>query len=120
VGLAKHIIDFDEQVDTNEWQLEELVQASEAEPLLQEKGFGPVHAAKCLTVWSYRCDVRNQAAFASRRCQPRYCFVWQYRQAPTQSRRRAISQCRVAYGHNLKDGPRSRNTPIRGKTSSET
>src|SRR5699024_3606548 len=42
-----------------------LVQASEAAPLLQEKGFCPVSAAKCLTAWAHHCRVRNQAAFAS-------------------------------------------------------
>ena len=60
--MAKHIIDFDGQIDTNELQLEELVQASEAAPLLQNKGLGPVSAAICLTVWSHRgrVRVRNQ------------------------------------------------------------
>lgn len=65
VRLAKHIIDCDEQIDTNEQQLEELVQASEAAPLLQEKGFGSVSAAKCLTAWSHHGRMRNQAAFAA-------------------------------------------------------
>lgn len=65
VRLAKHIIVCDEQIDTNERQLEELVQAYEAAPLLQEKGFGPVSAAKCLTAWSHHGRVRNQATFAS-------------------------------------------------------
>lgn len=39
VQLAKHILELDEQLKGNEKQLDELVKASEAAPLLEEKGF---------------------------------------------------------------------------------
>jgi transposase len=65
VRLAKRILELDEQLQANEKQLEELVKASEAAPLLEEKGFGAISAAKCLTVWSHKGRVRNEAAFAS-------------------------------------------------------
>ncbi|NLS10008.1 IS110 family transposase [Nesterenkonia sp. MY13] len=63
--LAKHILDLDEQLTANEKQLDELVKASEAAPLLQEKGFRAISAAKCLAAWSHHGRVRNEAAFAS-------------------------------------------------------
>lgn len=65
VRLAKHILELDEQLMKNEKQLDELVKASEAAPLLEEKGFGAVSAAKCLSAWSHQGRVRNEAAFAS-------------------------------------------------------
>lgn len=39
VRLAKHVLQLDEQLTANEKQLDELVKASEAAPLLEEKGF---------------------------------------------------------------------------------
>lgn len=39
VRLARHILDLAEQLTANEKQLDELVKASEAAPLLEEKGF---------------------------------------------------------------------------------
>lgn len=65
VRLAKHILDLDEQLRANEKQVNELVKASEAEPLLQQKGFGVINAAKCLTAWSHQDRVHSEAAFAS-------------------------------------------------------
>lgn len=65
VRLAKHVLELDEQLKTNERQLDELVKASEAAPLLKEKGFGAISAAKCLTAWSHEGRVRNEAAFTS-------------------------------------------------------
>lgn len=63
--LAKRILELDDQLKANEKQLAELVQISEAAPLLQEKGFGPVTAAICLNTWSHQGRVRNEAAYAS-------------------------------------------------------
>lgn len=63
--LAKRVLELDDQLKANEKQLTSLVQISEAAPLLQEKGFGPVTAATCLTAWSHQGRVRNEAAFAS-------------------------------------------------------
>ncbi|NKX53296.1 IS110 family transposase [Arthrobacter mobilis] len=64
VRLARHILELDKQLQANEKQLDELVKASQAAPLLEEKGFGPISAAKCLTAWSHEGRVRNEAAFA--------------------------------------------------------
>lgn len=65
IRLAKHILELDEQLMNNEKQLDELVKVSEAAPLLDEKGFGAVSAARCLTAWSHQGRVRNEAAFVS-------------------------------------------------------
>lgn len=64
VRLAKHILDLDEQLKSNEQKLDELVKVSEAAPLLEEKGFRAVTAAKCLVAWSHEGRVRSEAAFA--------------------------------------------------------
>ncbi|TDU22516.1 transposase IS116/IS110/IS902 family protein [Arthrobacter sp. JUb115] len=64
VRLAKHILDLEEQLKSNEQKLDELVKVSEAAPLLMEKGFRAVAAAKCLVAWSYEGRVRSEAAFA--------------------------------------------------------
>lgn len=65
VRLAKHISNLDADIKTNNDQITELVEISEAAPLLQENGFGPVTAAICLTAWSHQGRVRSEAAFAS-------------------------------------------------------
>ena len=64
IRLAKHILDLDEQLKANEKQLNELVKVSEAAPLLEETGFGPVNTAKCFVAWSHEGRVRDEAAFA--------------------------------------------------------
>jgi transposase len=43
----------------------ELVHASQAAPLLEQTGIGPVTAAICLTAWSHHGRVRCEAAFAA-------------------------------------------------------
>jgi len=65
VRLAKHATDLEEQLDNNESQLAELVAVSDAAPLLEEKGFAAISAAKCLVAWSHHGRVRTEAAFAS-------------------------------------------------------
>lgn len=65
VRLAKRVLEIEAQLKENEKQLTELVQVSEAAPLLQEKGFGPVTAATCLAAWSHQGRVRSEAAYAS-------------------------------------------------------
>ncbi|WP_150462776.1 IS110 family RNA-guided transposase [Nesterenkonia ebinurensis] len=65
VRLVGHIIELDETLTANLTQITELVEVSEAAPLLAEKGFGPVTAAICLTAWSHPGRVRSEAAFAS-------------------------------------------------------
>lgn len=64
VRLAKHVLGLDDQLNSNEQKLDELVKVSEASPLLEEKGFGAVTAAKCLVAWSHAGRVRSEAAFA--------------------------------------------------------
>ncbi|SDQ32162.1 IS110 family transposase [Arthrobacter crystallopoietes] len=63
--LAKRVLELDDQLKANDKQVTELVQISEAAPLLHEKGFGSVTAATCLTAWSHQGRVRNEAAYAS-------------------------------------------------------
>ena len=65
IRLAKHILNLEQQLKSNEKQLDELVKVSEAAPLLEEKGFKAVTAAKCLVAWSHEGRVRSEAAFAS-------------------------------------------------------
>jgi len=65
VRLAKHILELDEQLSANEKQLDELLKASEAAPLLELNGFGPVTAATCLSAWSHEGRVSSEAGFAS-------------------------------------------------------
>jgi hypothetical protein len=65
VRLAKHAIDLEEQLRSNEQQLTELVQVSEAAPLLEETGFKAISAAKCLAAWSHHGRIRTEAEFAS-------------------------------------------------------
>lgn len=65
VRLATRISELDADIKTNGSRITELVEISEAAPLLQETGFGPVTAAICLTAWSHQGRVRSEAAFAS-------------------------------------------------------
>lgn len=65
IRMAKRIIDLDDQLKANVTRVAELVSASEAAPLLEETGFGPVTAAVCLTTWSHHGRVRSEAAYAS-------------------------------------------------------
>lgn len=65
VRLAKHIGELDAEIKANRCRITELVEVSEAAPLLQETGFGPVTAAICLTAWSHQGRVRSEAAYAS-------------------------------------------------------
>lgn len=65
VRLAQSVTRLDAEIKTNTGRITELVKISDAAPLLQETGFGPVTAAICLTVWSHHGRVRSEAAFAS-------------------------------------------------------
>ena len=64
VRLAKHNLELEEQLESNEQKLDELVRVSEAAPLLEEKGFRAMTAAKCLVAWSHEGRVRSEADFA--------------------------------------------------------
>lgn len=65
VRLAKRVLDLQDDLATNVARMTQLVQASQAAPLLEKTGIGPVTAAICLTVWSHHGRVRSEAAFAS-------------------------------------------------------
>ncbi|MDR7085157.1 transposase [Arthrobacter ginsengisoli] len=65
IRLAKHITGLDADIKINNSRITELVEISEAAPLLQETGIGPVSAAICLTVWSHHGRIHSEAAFAS-------------------------------------------------------
>ena len=65
VRLAKHVLALDEQLDAHETQLTELVQISEAAPLLEEKGVAAISAAKCLAAWSHHGRISSETEFAS-------------------------------------------------------
>ncbi len=63
--LANRVVTLNAELSANHDRITELVQISEAAPLLEETGIGPVTAAVCLTAWSHRGRVRSEAAFAS-------------------------------------------------------
>jgi transposase len=65
VRLAKHVTKLGADIKSNNNQITELVEISEAAPLLQETGFGPFTSAVCLIAWSHPGRVRSEAAFAS-------------------------------------------------------
>jgi hypothetical protein len=65
VRLAKRISELDTDIKTNKARITELIEISEAAPLLAETGFGAVTAATCLTTWSHHGRVHSEAAYAS-------------------------------------------------------
>lgn len=65
IRLAKHALELETQLADNHRQLAELIQLSEAAPLVEEPGIGVITAAKCLTVWSHHGRIRTEAEFAA-------------------------------------------------------
>lgn len=65
VRLAKRVLALTTELEDNQSRTAELIQASEAAPLLDETGIGPVIAAVVLTAWSHPGRVRSEAAFAA-------------------------------------------------------
>lgn len=65
IRLAKHAMALEAQLADNHHQLTELIQLSEAAPLVEEPGIGVITAAKCLAVWSHHGRIRTEAEFAS-------------------------------------------------------
>lgn len=65
IRLAKHITLLDTELNDNHTRTAELLEASPAAPLLDEKGIGPVIAAVVYTAWSHLGRVRSEAAFAA-------------------------------------------------------
>lgn len=58
-------MELNEKLPANEKYLDELLQASEAAPLLELKGLGPVTAATCLSAWSHDGRLSSEAGSAS-------------------------------------------------------
>src|SRR5699024_1865556 len=65
VRLAKHVLELEEDLATNEQQLDELVRISEAAPVLEEIGFQAISAAKCVAAWTHHGRISTEAEFAS-------------------------------------------------------
>lgn len=65
IRVARRVVELDEQIAANSARMSELVHASQAAPLLEKSGIGPVTAAICLTAWSHHGRVRSEAAFAA-------------------------------------------------------
>lgn len=65
VRLAKRIVELTTELADNLTRLRELLQASEAGPLLDVTGIGPATAAIMFTTWSHPGRVRSDAAFAA-------------------------------------------------------
>ena len=65
IRLAKRVVELDEQIVSTSARMDELVRASQAEPVLEKTGIGTVTAAICLTTWSHHGRVRSEAAFAA-------------------------------------------------------
>lgn len=63
--LTNRIHALDGELADNTTRLRELVQISQAAPLLDKIGIGPVTAATCLAAWSHAGRVHSEAAFAS-------------------------------------------------------
>ena len=63
--LARQIIDLDDQLHSNEKNLQELIKQTEAAPLLEETGYGAISVAKCLTAWSHHGRIQTEAQFAA-------------------------------------------------------
>lgn len=65
VRLAKRIrCCLDDELSANQARIKELVESSQAAPLLDRTGIGPVTAAVAYAAWSHLGRVRNEAAFA--------------------------------------------------------
>lgn len=65
IRLAVRIHALDGEIADNTTRMRQLVEISQAAPLLDKIGIGPVAAATCLTAWSHPGRVRSEAAFAS-------------------------------------------------------
>lgn len=65
VRLAKRIHALDGALAENNTQLKKLIEQSEAAPLLEQAGLGPVTVAVAYAAWSHPGRVRSEAAFAA-------------------------------------------------------
>ncbi|MFV0434214.1 MAG: IS110 family transposase [Leucobacter sp.] len=65
VRLARRITELSDTLRENHDQITELIQASEAAPLLEKTGIGALTVAIVLTAWSHPGRVRSEAAFAA-------------------------------------------------------
>lgn len=65
VRLAKRIHALNVELAQNNTQLKKLIEQSEAAPLLEQTGLGPVTVAVAYAAWSHPGRVRSEAAFAA-------------------------------------------------------
>lgn len=65
VRVAGRILEVTDLIDDNTAELRDLVASSIAAPLLDEHGFGPVSAARCLAAFSHTGRIRDEAGFAA-------------------------------------------------------
>ena len=65
INFAARALELTEQIDGNLAELEILVRSSSAGALLDEPGFGPVSAARCLAAFSHADRLHSEAAFAA-------------------------------------------------------
>lgn len=65
VRLAKRVEALDSELAANHTSLKALIESSNAAPLLQKTGIGPLIAAVVYAAWSHPGRVRGEAAFAS-------------------------------------------------------
>ena len=65
VRMAKRIAGINAELRDNLVQITELIMASPASPLLQERGIGPLTVAIAYTAWSHPGRVHSEAAFAA-------------------------------------------------------
>jgi transposase len=63
--LAVRVRGLDGELAGNATRMRDLVTISQAAPLLDKTGIGPVAAATCLTAWSHPGRVHSEAAFAA-------------------------------------------------------
>lgn len=63
--LAKHIVELNGQLKTNDKQLEELIKISEAAPMLEERGAGSWSPRQPASAHGPRGRLRFKATFAS-------------------------------------------------------
>lgn len=92
IRLAKHILDLDGQL-----KLDDMVKVSEAMPLLEEKSFRAVGAAKCFVAWYTRGAGPQRGCVrlsGGRECHPH--IVGEHSAASAEAgRRQTAEQCPV-------------------------
>ncbi len=65
VRLAQRALELEDELQSNQNHMTDLIRRSEAAALLEKIGIGPVTAAVALVAWSHHGRVRSEAAFAA-------------------------------------------------------